>query len=366
MRATEKGEAARRNSRQVMVGGVAVGGGAPVTVQSMLNARAEDLAGNVAQAKELEAAGCQILRVSLPKMRVSLPKMEDVRLIGAIKEAVGIPLVADIHYDYRIALAAVEAGADKIRLNPGNIGGAARVREVASACRRRGVAIRVGVNGGSVEKELLAKHGGPCAEALVESAMNHVSMLENCDFGDIVISLKSSHVPTNVAAYQRLAEMCDYPLHLGVTEAGTYRAGLVKNALGIGALLLRGIGDTLRVSLTDHPVKEVAAGYDILRAAGQPVARPEVISCPTCGRTRIDVAGIAAEVERRLAGLKQPLKVAVMGCVVNGIGEGKEADIGIAGGDGCAALFIKGQKIRTLRGDFVEEFVEEVLSWRRD
>lgn len=354
MRATEKGEAARRNSRQVMVGGVAVGGGAPVTVQSMLNARAEDLAGNVAQAKELEAAGCQILRVSLPKM-------EDVRLIGAIKEAVGIPLVADIHYDYRIALAAVEAGADKIRLNPGNIGGAARVREVASACLRRGVAIRVGVNGGSVEKELLAKHGGPCAEALVESAMNHVSMLENCDFGDIVISLKSSHVPTNVAAYQRLAEMCDYPLHLGVTEAGTYRAGLVKNALGIGALLLRGIGDTLRVSLTDHPVKEVAAGYDILRAAGQPVARPEVISCPTCGRTRIDVAGIAAEVERRLAGLKQPLKVAVMGCVVNGPGEAREADIGIAGGKDGGALFIRGQAPRKVPADnLLEVLLDEI------
>lgn len=348
-------ETERRKAKKVMVGGVPVGGGAPVTVQSMLNVPAADVPGNVAQAQRLEAAGCQIIRVSVPTM-------EDVRLVDAIKKAVAAPLVADIHYDYRIALACVDAGVDKIRLNPGNIGGENRVKAVADACRRKGIPIRIGVNGGSLEKDILAKYGGVTPEALVESALGHAKLLEAQDFGDILISLKASHVPTNVAAYRALAAKSEYPLHLGVTEAGTFRAGLVKNATGIGALLLDGIGDTLRVSLTDEPEREVQAGYDILRAAGLPVAGAEVISCPTCGRTNIPVAQIATAVEERLAALKTPLKVAVMGCVVNGIGEGKEADIGIAGGKDSAVLFIGGKQVRTIRGASHAVYVDELVA----
>lgn len=343
----------RRKARTVKVGSLAMGGDAPILVQSMLNAPAADVEGNVRQARALEKAGCQVVRVSVPSL-------DDVRLVAALKQAVTIPVVADIHFDYRIALAAVEAGVDKIRINPGNIGGTEKVRAVASACKARGVPIRVGVNGGSLEKALLEQYGGPTPEALCESALSHVRLLEEQDFFDTVISIKSSHVPTMVAAYRLLATQCDYPLHLGVTEAGTYHAGLVKNAMGIGALLLDGIGDTLRVSLTAAPEKEIQAGYDILRAAGQPVPGVEVIACPTCGRTNIPVEEIAAQVEERLAGCQKPLKVAVMGCVVNGLGEGREADIGIAGGKGDAVLFVKGEKVRVLHGDFVEELVREI------
>lgn len=340
-------------TRKVNVGGVVIGGGNPVAVQSMLSVPAADVEKNVEQAVRLEEAGCQIIRVSVPTMK-------DVQLIAALKDAVKMPVVADIHFDYRIALACVEAGVDKIRLNPGNIGGEDRVRAVVEACKHKGVSIRIGVNGGSLEKGLLTKYGAPTAEALVESALNHAHLLERQEFYDIVISIKSSHVPTMVAAYQLLSQKCDYPLHLGVTEAGTYRMGLVKNAMGIGALLLQRIGDTLRVSLTDEPENEVQAGYDILRAAGHAVAGPEIISCPTCGRTNIPVAQIAAEVEERLKKNKKSVKVAVMGCVVNGLGEGKEADIGIAGGVDCAVLFVKGERVRTIYGNYVEELVAEV------
>ena len=343
----------RKVKREVSIGGVAIGGHHPVAVQTMLNVPSADVAGNVAQAERVAKAGCQILRVSVPTLG-------DVRLIEAIKSAVDIPLVADIHFDYRVALACVEAGVDKIRLNPGNIGGEDRVRAVANACAAKNVPIRIGVNAGSLEKEVLARYGAPVPAALVESAMYHVSLLERFDFDNIVISIKSSNVPTMMEAYRLLSERCDYPLHVGVTEAGTYRMGLIKSGMGIGGLLLEGIGDTLRVSLTDEPEKEVQAGFDILRAAGFAVGGPEIISCPTCGRTNIPVAKIAQEVEQRLAGYKKPVKVAVMGCVVNGPGEAREADIGIAGGRDEALLFIRGEKVRMLRGDIVGQLVDEV------
>lgn len=343
----------RKLRREVKIGSLRIGGENPIAVQSMLNVPVKDIAGNVAQAKRLEAAGCQIIRVTVPSP-------DDAAVVSAIKREVSIPLVADIHFDYRAAIAAAEAGADKIRINPGNIGGDDRVAAVVRACRERGLPIRIGVNAGSLEKELLEKYGSPTPQALCESAMRHVRILERHDFEDIVISIKSSNVPTVIEAYRLLAEACDYPLHIGVTEAGTYRMGLIKSAMGIGGLLLDGIGDTLRVSLTDEPEKEVQAGFDILRAAGFAVPGPEVVSCPTCGRTNIKVAEIAQEVERRLAGCKKPIKVAVMGCVVNGPGEAREADIGIAGGVDSAVLFIKGQQIRTLRGDIVGQLLEEI------
>ncbi|MDL2327967.1 flavodoxin-dependent (E)-4-hydroxy-3-methylbut-2-enyl-diphosphate synthase [Ruminococcaceae bacterium OttesenSCG-928-A11] len=344
----------RRKSRRVKVGNTAIGGGSPVAVQTMLNVKAADVEGNVRQARLMQQAGCEILRVSVPTM-------EDVRLIEAIRSAVDIPLVADIHFDYRIAIACVEAGVDKIRLNPGNIGGQKNVRAVADACRACGVPIRIGVNGGSLEEELLAKYGGVTADALVESALSHAKLLEDVSFEDIIISIKSSDVPTNVAAYRKIATLCDYPLHLGVTEAGTWHAGLVKNAIGIGSLLLDGIGDTLRVSLTAEPEKEIKAGFDILKAAGYPVNQAEVISCPTCGRTNIPVAQIAEAVEAKLAGSGRTLKVAVMGCVVNGLGEGREADIGIAGGVDSAVLFVKGKQVRTIHSSDYETYVSELL-----
>ena len=329
----------KRKSKQVFVGGVAIGGGAPVTVQSMLNVPAADVEGNVRQALALKEAGCEILRAAIPDR-------DAVRLIPAVKQAAGLPLVADIHFDYRLALAAVEAGVDKIRINPGNIGSKERVRAVAAACRERGVPIRIGVNSGSLEKELLRKYGGPTPEALCESALYHASLLEECGFSDIVLSIKSSRVDTMIRAYELAAARCDYPLHLGVTEAGTERMGLVKSAIGIGSLLQRGIGDTIRVSLTADPTREVAAGFDILKALDLRGGTPELISCPTCGRTKIDLIGLAGQVERALAGCRKPLKVAVMGCAVNGPGEAREADIGIAGGDGVGLLFKKGEIVK--------------------
>ena len=344
----------RRDSRPVRAGSLQIGGGAPIAVQSMLSVPAGDVEGNVRPAKELYAAGCDVLRVAVPDR-------DAVRLIPAIKEAVPIPLVADIHFDYRLALESAAAGVDKIRINPGNIGGPERVKAVADACRSRGIPIRVGVNAGSLEKEILAKYGHPTPEALRDSALYHASLLEQADFSDIVLSLKSSHVPTMAAAYRLTAAACAYPLHLGVTEAGTERMGLLKSAAGIGSLLLDGIGDTIRVSLTADPVREVEAGLDLLRALGLRTGEAMLVSCPTCGRTKIDLIRIAAEVEERLRAVHKPVTVAVMGCVVNGPGEAKEADIGIAGGDGKAVLFKKGQIVRTVEESCaVEELMREL------
>lgn len=342
-----------RTSKQVMVGPVPLGGGAPVTVQSMLNVPSTDIPGSVAQAKRLEAAGCQILRAAIPDMAA-------VALIPALKEAVSIPLVADIHFDYKLALESVAAGVDKVRINPGNIGEDSRVQAVAKACREKGVPIRVGVNSGSVEKHILAKFGGPTPEALVESALCHVSLLEKFDFTDIVVSLKASSVDSTIRAYQLMAQRCSYPLHLGVTEAGTARMGLIKSAIGIGSLLQQGIGDTLRVSLTADPVEEIAAGKDILKALGMG-AGPRLVSCPTCGRTRIDLIGLAGRVEEALRGCEKDITVAVMGCAVNGPGEAREADIGVAGGVGEGLLFKKGQILRKVPEDqLLPALLEEI------
>ena len=314
--------------------------GKKIYIQSMLNIPAEDIKGSVEQAVELEKAGCDIIRAAIPDMNA-------VRLITEIKNAVNIPLVADIHFDYKLALEAANAGVDKIRINPGNIGGMDNVRAVAKACKSRGIPIRIGVNSGSLEKKLLAKYGSPTPEALVESALGHVQMLEAADFDDIVISIKSSDVKTMISSYRLLSEKCNYPLHLGVTEAGTERMGLIKSAVGIGSLLLDGIGETIRVSLTDDPVKEVYAARDILKAIGKGNG-VKIISCPTCGRTKIDLISLAKEVEERTKNIDKNITVAVMGCVVNGPGEAREADIGIAGGDGKAALFKKGEMLFTV------------------
>ena len=328
------------------MGGVPIGGGAPVAIQSMLSVPAHDIDGNLRQAAALEAAGCRIIRAAVPDR-------EAVPLIAALKEHTGMPVVADIHFDYRLALEAVAAGADKIRINPGNIGGADRVRAVANACNERKIPIRVGVNSGSVERELLARFGGPTAEAMVESAARHLKMLEEADFENTVLSLKSSDLKTMAAAYRLAAERFDCPLHLGVTEAGTERQGLVKSAIGIGALLLDGIGDTIRVSLTADPMREIAAAKDILRALGVKGCGAQIVSCPTCGRTRIDLIGLAHQVEEALRDFDTDCKVAVMGCAVNGPGEAREADLGVAGGDGCGVVFV--------RGRIVEKVPEEAL-----
>lgn len=333
-----------RKSRMVYAGKLPIGGGSKISVQSMLNVPSTDVEGSVHQAVELEKAGCDIIRAAIPNR-------DAIWLIPSIKNAVKIPLVADIHFDYRLALEAVEAGIDKIRINPGNIGSDDHVKAVADACRRKNIPIRIGVNSGSLEKEILAKYGSPTPQALVESALYHASLLEKFDFHDIVLSIKSSDVNRMIQAYELAAQSCDYPLHLGVTEAGTERMGLIKSAIGIGSLLQRGIGDTIRVSLTADPVKEVAAGFDILRALDLNTEGVQFISCPTCGRTRINLIGIANEAEQRLAGCKKNIKVAVMGCAVNGPGEAREADIGIAGGDGVGLIFKKGQIIRKVPED---------------
>ncbi|HJB42669.1 MAG TPA: flavodoxin-dependent (E)-4-hydroxy-3-methylbut-2-enyl-diphosphate synthase [Candidatus Gemmiger avicola] len=345
----------RKVKRTVRIGNITIGGNNPIAVQTMLNIPVEDIAGNVAQARRVAAAGCQIVRVTVPTPA-------DAAVVSAIKEAVEIPVVADIHFDYKAALAAIDAGADKIRINPGNIGDDDRVKAVADACNAKNIPIRIGVNGGSLEKHILAKYGAPVPEAMVESALYHVRLLEKHDFTNIVISIKSSNVPRMMAAYRMLSAQTDYPLHVGVTEAGGNRMGLIKSGMGIGGLLLEGIGDTLRVSLTDEPENEVYAGYDILRAVGYAVAGPEIISCPTCGRTQYPMMEIAKQVEDRLRadGFKKPLKIAIMGCIVNGPGEASDADIGIAGGKDCALLFVRGEKVRMLRGDIVGQFVEEI------
>ena len=323
-------------TKQIKVGSVAVGGGAPVTIQSMCNTRTEDTAATIRQIHALEAAGCEIVRVTVPTM-------EAAQALSTIRDAISIPLVADIHFDYRLALEAAARGADKIRINPGNIGGEDRVKAVVDACRAHRVPIRIGVNGGSLEKDLLAKYGRVTPEALVESALRHVRLLEKFDFTDVCISVKSSDVPLNIQAYRLLHETVEYPLHLGVTEAGTPTMGLVKSAVGIGALLCDGIGDTMRVSLTADPVEEVYAAKKILQACGLRRSGVNLISCPTCGRTSYNMIPIAEELERRLAGCEKKLTVAVMGCVVNGPGEASAADLGVAGGNGEGLIFRKGK-----------------------
>ena len=344
----------KRKSRRVKVGNIYIGGGEKITVQSMLNTPASDINGSVKQAVELEKAGCEIFRAAVPDMA-------EVKLIEKLKETLTVPVVADIHFDYRLALASLEAGVDKIRINPGNIGSMDRVMAVANACKAKQVPIRIGVNSGSLEKELLKKYGSPCAEALAESAMKHISMLEQCDFNDIIISIKSSSVPTMINAYRLVAERCDYPLHLGVTEAGTHNMALIKSSIGIGSLLLDGIGDTIRVSMTDDPVNEVSAANGILKAIGLKTDCPDIVSCPTCGRTKIDLIALANEVEARLSGCKKNIKVAVMGCAVNGPGEAREADIGIAGGDGCALIFKKGEIIcKVPENEALDRLLEEI------
>ena len=341
-------------SRQIMVGGVAVGGGAPVSIQSMCNTATENVEATVQQILRLEQAGCEIIRVAVPTE-------EAARAIPAIKARIHIPLVADIHFDYKLALLCAEGGIDKIRINPGNIGSKERVRAVADACRERGIPIRIGVNGGSLEKDLLAKYGGVTAQALVDSAMGHVRLLNDCGFDDICISVKCSRVPVNMAAYQMLRAQTDYPLHLGVTEAGTPEMGVLKSAIGIGGLLCRGIGDTLRVSLTADPVEEVTAAKKILQAAGIRRTEPDLIACPTCGRTQYDMLPIAREVERRLKDCHKPITVAVMGCVVNGPGEAAAADVGIAGGRGEGLLFAKGKILRKVpQEQLVDELFREI------
>lgn len=341
-----------RTCKAVKVGDITLDG-KKIYIQSMLNVPSDDIDGSVKQAIGLEKAGCEIIRAAIPDLNA-------VKLIGAIKEKVSMPLVADIHFDYKLAIASARAGVDAIRINPGNIGDISRVREVVKVCTQRNLPIRIGVNGGSLEKNILAKYGSPCAEALVESALGHVKILEDCDFDNIVISIKSSNVDTMVKGYRLLAQKCDYPLHLGVTEAGTERMGLIKSSIGIGSLLLDGIGETIRVSLTDEPVKEIYAAKDILKAIGKG-SGVRIVSCPTCGRTKIDLIGLAKKVEDLTKDINKDITVAVMGCVVNGIGEAGEADVGIAGGDKCAVLFKNGKQICKLpEQEALKALIEEI------
>ena len=388
-------------TKQILVGGVPIGGGAPVVIQSMLNTKTTDVEGSLKQIRQLASAGCQIARLAVPNMeaarsfadickdsplplvadihfdyrlaiaaaeggaskirinpgniggeeRVTCPSAADAKCIEAVKNAVNIPIVADIHFDYKAALACADVGVDKIRINPGNIGDDDRVKAVVDACQQKNIPIRIGVNGGSLDKRLLEKYGHPTAEALVESAFEHLELLEKQGFYDTCVSMKSSTVPTMVAAARLFRAKCDYPLHIGVTETGPVRQGLIKSAMGIGALLLDGIGDTIRVSLTDDPVQEVYAARDILKAAGLRKDGVNIISCPTCGRTRIDLIGLVNRVDEALKNCEKPITVAVMGCVVNGPGEAREADIGIAGGDGWGMIFEKGVQVEKLPYD---------------
>ena len=328
-------------TRQINVGGVVIGGGAPVVIQSMLNTKTTDVDASLAQIRQLQAAGCQIVRLAVPNM-------ESARGFAEICKESPLPLVADIHFDYKLAIAAAEGGASKIRINPGNIGGEDRVQAVVEVCKEKHIPIRIGVNGGSLDKKLLEKYGHPTADALVESAFQHLELLEKYGFYDSCVSMKSSTVPTMVAAARLFRSKCDYPLHIGVTETGPVRQGLIKSAMGIGALLLDGIGDTIRVSLTDDPVEEVYAAKDILKAAGLRKEGVNIISCPTCGRTRIDLIGLVNQVDAALKDCQKPITVAVMGCIVNGPGEAREADIGIAGGDGWGTIFEKGEQVEKL------------------
>ncbi len=331
-------------TRQILVGGVPIGGGAPIVIQSMLNTKTTDVEGSLEQIRQLKTAGCQIARLSVQNM-------EAARGFAQICKESVLPLVADIHFDYKLAIAAAEGGASKIRINPGNIGGEDRVKAVVDVCRDKHIPIRIGVNGGSLDKRLLEKYGHPTAEALVESAFEHLELLEKFGFYDSCLSMKSSNVPTMVAAARLFRSKCDYPLHIGVTETGPVKMGMIKSAMGIGALLLDGIGDTIRVSLTDDPVQEVYAAKDILKAAGLRKEGVNIISCPTCGRTSIDLIGLVNKVDAALKDCQKPITVAVMGCIVNGPGEAREADIGIAGADGWGMIFEKGQQVEKLPYD---------------
>ena len=346
----------QRNSRQINIGGVRVGGGAPVTVQSMTKTDTRDINATVAQIKSLEKAGCDIVRLAVPDMEAALA-------LGKIKKQTKIPIVSDIHFDYKLALEAVRQGVDGMRINPGNIGAKYRIKAVVEAVRERGIPIRIGVNSGSLEKDILRKHGSPTPEALAESAMRHVSILEDLDFRDIKISVKSTDVRKMIAAYRLLAEKTEYPLHLGVTEAGTYEMGTIKSSVGIGTLLAEGIGDTIRVSLTGDPVDEIDVGLKILRSLGLRRNGIELISCPGCGRLEIDLMKLVKDVEDRIAGLElpRPVKIAILGCVVNGPGEASEADIGIAGGRGKGMLYNDGKLVRSFKeGEIVDELVKEL------
>ena len=331
-------------TKQINVGGVPIGGGAPVTIQSMTNTPTQDVKATLDQIRKLAAAGCEIVRVAVPDM-------EAARAVGKIKEGSPIPVVVDIHFDYKLALEAIAAGADKVRINPGNIGGEDRVKAVAEACLLHNIPIRIGVNGGSLEKSILAKYGGICPEAMVESAFGHIRLLNKFDFDDVCVSLKSSSVPITMRAYQLMGQESDYPLHIGVTEAGTVRMGTLKSSVGIGGLLALGIGDTMRVSLSADPVEEIYAAREILKAAGVRREGPELVSCPTCGRTKIDLIALANQVEERLKSVDKPITVAVMGCAVNGPGEAAAADCGIAGGVGEGLLFQRGQIVKKVPQD---------------
>ena len=349
-------------TRQINVGGVIIGGGAPVVIQSMLNTKTTDVEGSLAQIRQLHEAGCQIARLAVPNM-------EAARGFAEICKESPLPLVADIHFDYKLAIAAAEGGAAKIRINPGNIGGEDRVKAVVDVCHDKKIPIRIGVNGGSLDKKLLEKYGHPTADALVESAFEHLELLEKQGFYDTCVSMKSSTVPTMVAAARLFREKCDYPIHIGVTETGPVRQGLIKSALGIGALLLDGIGDTIRVSLTDDPVEEVYAAKDILKAAGLRKEGVNIVSCPTCGRTKIDLVSLVREFEAaaRREGLdKKNIKVALMGCAVNGPGEAREADIGIAGGVGEGLLFKKGVTVRKIKEDELVSLLISEIKLMRD
>lgn len=344
----------RRNSNEVKIGNLKIGGNNPILVQSMLSIPSFDIENSVKQAVKLKKAGCEILRVAIPDI-------ESVKLIDAIKNHVDIPLVADIHFDYKLALESVAAGIDKIRINPGNIGNEDKINAVAKACKNKNIPIRIGVNSGSVERKILAKYSAPIPEAMCESALYNAKLLEKFDFNDIVISIKSSSVNNMVKSYRLIAEKCSYPLHLGVTEAGTLTMGTIKSAIGIGSLLLDGIGDTIRVTLTDDPIEEVKAGFNILKALELRSRGITFISCPTCGRTRIDIIKIAKETQKLLQNNKSNLKVAIMGCVVNGPGEAKEADIGIAGGDGYGIIFKKGKVFKKVEEEnLVTELINEI------
>lgn len=340
--------------RVINVGGVKIGGDNPVSIQSMTNTDTRDVAATVEQIKRLASAGCEIVRVAVLDMDAA-------KAVAEIKKQISIPLVSDIHFDYRLALECIKGGVDKVRINPGNIGAKERIKQVSDACRERGIPIRIGVNGGSLEKDLLEKYGGPTADALVESALRHVEILDDLNFTDIAVSIKVSDVPTMLAAYRKFNSLNDIPLHVGVTEAGTAKAGMIKSAVGIGALLSEGIGNTMRVSLTADPVEEVYAAKDILKVLGMRRGGAELISCPTCGRTRIDMIPIALEMEERLKSVDKDIRVAVMGCAVNGPGEAREADIGVAGGVGEGLIFKKGQIIRKVpENEIISALMEEI------
>ena len=344
----------RKQKRIVNIGGVKIGGDNPVAIQSMCNTDTRDVKATVNQIHELENAGCEIIRVAVPDMVAA-------KAVADIKKQIHIPLVVDIHFDYRLALECMKNGADKVRINPGNIGDRDRVKQVVEMAKEREIPIRIGVNGGSLERELLQKYGGVTADALVESAMGHVAILDELNFNNVVVSIKISDVPKMLCAYRKFNEISDIPLHIGVTESGTLKGGTVKSAVGIGALLAEGIGDTMRVSLTANPVEEIYAAYDIQKVLGMRKTGAEIVSCPTCGRTQLDLISIANEVEKRAANIDKPIKIAVMGCAVNGPGEAREADIGIAGGKGEGLIFKKGEIIKKVPQDsLVDELMKEI------